>query len=104
MYISIELRIKASPSWNIYWIIAIIGNHNKYIDIPNPLLIQNNNIIIQEIKKLTRQLVTEDIGRIILGKYTFLIILALNNTEFNPILIELVKKVHGIIPVIKYIR
>ena len=54
-----------------------------------------------EIKKLTKLLVTLDIGKITLGKYTFFIISALNNTEFIPALIALVKKVQGIIPEIK---
>jgi hypothetical protein len=55
--------------------------------------------MIQEIKKLIIPLITCEIKRICLGKYTFLMIPAFAIIVPVPLLTTVVKKVHGIIPV-----
>ena len=49
--------------------------------------------------KLTNPLVIIDIGKITLGKYTFLIIAPLISIEFVPWAIDVVNQVHGRIPI-----
>ena len=58
--------------------------------------------IKQAIKKLTSPLNVADIGKISLGKYTFLITPALFLILPIPSPITVVKKFHGITPQIKY--
>ena len=61
-----------------------------------PVKIKKIKIIIQEIKKLTSPLVTIEIGKISLGKYTFFKIFPLAITVLAPCVITIVKKFQGI--------
>ena len=65
------------------------NNINKY-------LIKDNLF-----KKLIIPLVTTEIGKISLGKYTFLIIPAFAKIQDVPWLIAVINHVHGSIPIIK---
>ena len=77
------------------------GIHSNCILKPIPLNNTKSKIITQEIKKLMNPAVTTLIGKISLGKYTFLIIPPLIHTQLQPVVIQVVKKFHGITPVIK---
>ncbi len=63
--------------------------------IPTPEPSKKRTIIKQEIKKLTTQLATTEIGIISLGKYTFFKIFPLLITEKLDEAIVVVKKFHG---------
>ena len=80
----------------MYCIIKINGYNNKYHDNPIPDPNTNARIIIVEITKFTAPLVTTEIGRISLGKYTFFIISAFPITVKAAYVIAVVKYVHGI--------
>ena len=88
----------------IYCIKAINGKNTKCHDIPQPENITKTKIIIHDIRKLIRPLVTIDIGNISLGKYTFLIKLALFVIQVVPCKTTLVNQVQGIMPQIKNMR
>lgn len=73
-YTVIEDTINEIPSNKTYCTSKITGYSKTNFDNPIGEQITNANIIIVDIIKLTAPLVTTEIGRISLGKYTFLII------------------------------
>ena len=95
------LVIKTIPIWKIVWTKIIKGKNKMYGLKPIPLNIKNKKIIKQEMIKFTKLLPTIEIGKISLGKYTFLIILPFCSTVVVPWLMVVTKKFHGKIPIIK---
>ena len=69
-----------------------------YLLIPIPPKITNARIIIVDIKKLTASLVTIEIGKISLGKYTFFTIFPFYTMVNADLVIADEKNVHGIKP------
>ena len=69
-----------------------------YLLIPNPPKTTNAIIIIVDIKKFTASLVTIEIGKISLGKYTFFSKFPFSTIVNAALLIVEEKKVHGINP------
>ena len=83
-------------------IAKITKYHKMFQDNPIPPNITKPNIIIVAIKKFTPSLATTDIGRISLGKYTFLIMFALSTTTAAPLSTTDEKYCQGINPQHKY--
>ena len=99
IYTLIALVIKIIPNDKIYWHNITSGNNKIYQLKPRPLQIKKIKIIGIEIKKFTNPLVATEIGKISLGKYTFLMIPAFPNIVKVPCDITVVKKFHGKIPI-----
>ena len=83
---------------------AAIGSSSKCQEKPTAKIAQKTKMMTQEMKKLMIPAETTDKGKISLGKYTFLIIPAFTLIEAMPWFITVVKKVHGMTPVIKYTK
>ena len=89
-------KTKQKANVIIHWTNNITGNHNTLAVIPIPEINNATKIIIQETKKFIAPLITIEIGKISLGKYTFFNIPPL--PTIIDVLCEIVvaKKFHGI--------
>lgn len=103
-YTLIELIKNTNANVKIYWITASNGKNIKCHDSPTPPNNTKITIMMQDIKKLINPAVTDDIGNISRGKYTFFIKFELYTNIPEPWEIQVVNQVQGIIPHIKKIR
>ena len=88
--------INETPNDIMYCIANIKKYQKMFTDNPIPLATTNPIIIMVDIKKFTPSLVTIDIGKISLGKYTFFIIFPLSIIVAAPLNTTLEKYCHGI--------